>query len=325
MYILEAEKLNLTLSDDKAFSMIEDVHHKKLRIAYDTIKEVYPDAELQVHMHSEYRRNDESGMILPMFVVKFDRIEITNTRNHNHIIKDLFVYILFTQEFGIVVKGTRASLSEPEIHSTYLHSHLPSLKVPNKGIRTFCLGNDTFRASIMRTNASFTKSNFKMFLFQLNDYVRWESLDGGPYRKINDINFRKVKYSIDITYNIKKDIIKYIDNHFYTDDFNISSGSTIQVMDDDVFITALNKLLPDIYKCTTDESGVEYMLQNSDKELDNTLNIVSNVIWKQKKVPFKVIMQEYIVKKDDRSGVSKIIRNFVINYLENKIKEKLVG
>lgn len=130
----------------------------------------------------------EFGYFLDI-LIHFPEIEITNGIN-KHTITDLYVKLslfisqdLRTRRFSI--EGTRTSGTLSEIASQYCHSHLPGYTTGGN-FDSFCLGNGPINNYLNGINR--TEEEWLFFLTLLNQYVRWESIAGRPYRHLNQVN-----------------------------------------------------------------------------------------------------------------------------------------
>lgn len=116
-------------------------------------------------------------------VIHFPEFEITNSRGESHIIKDLYFRVSFN-ELGLVkgLWGSRSTVSYAEYISEYRHSHLSNSACQSWG--DFCLGGTDLSMLVSEMGASFDPNMWEAFLHRLPDYLNWESLQGGPYRKM---------------------------------------------------------------------------------------------------------------------------------------------
>lgn len=129
-------------------------------------------------------------------VIHFTDFYITNGHSKNYI-KDLYVLLSFEikskNESKVSLNGIRATVSPMEYIRNYGHSHL-SGGCFYKG--TFCLGSGPLNQTICTIIPDYNDDLFQLFLYQLNDYVKWESIQGGPYRRINSIYAnKKINYA----------------------------------------------------------------------------------------------------------------------------------
>jgi hypothetical protein len=163
------------------------------------------------------------------------------------------------------VSGTRMSWRPSHYKSGYVHSHCNSdvgshyaLREGEKGFYHFCLGASDFKASIsLLSTAPFLedpelfKEYFLLVLFQLETYISYESLEGGPYRRISEISeLGTIKQPpntshIEITYELlKAEIIRRrsLNREIPGIDWNYSNGKFTIVDNErfeDFFLTLL--------------------------------------------------------------------------------------
>lgn len=137
------------------------------------------------------------------FAILYPEIEIFNSYDESHTIKDLIVYISLLEntesgrgEIGFGnIKGTRATLSDSEFRVGYLHSHLhPYRMLPHNVLLNatdFCLGEGELGTFIINSYSDpdyvFDEIHFESFLYLIDTLVEWESLEGTPYIKFSKI------------------------------------------------------------------------------------------------------------------------------------------
>ena len=131
-----------------------------------------------------------------ILTIKFPVFEIINGKGTKHLIQDLYVKWAFKKGFVISkpLSGIRGLVDYVEYKSGYIHSHLPSVNYANgdlsPGFNTFCLGSGDFATANSEWTCDdhqFTQEGFELLLYQLDAYVRWESLQGGPYMRMENI------------------------------------------------------------------------------------------------------------------------------------------
>jgi hypothetical protein len=128
--------------------------------------------------------------------IKFPQLTIINGKGSEHNIRDLYVRWRFTKGFKMSkgLAGVRGLISYIEYRCGYIHSHLPSFSYASAEttptFHTFCLGSGDF-ADLNRDwhikDSVFDQRDFELLLYQLDAYVRWESLQGGPYMRMDTI------------------------------------------------------------------------------------------------------------------------------------------
>lgn len=136
------------------------------------------------------------------FIIYYPEIVITNSTQKSHVITDLYVKFSFDY-FGKLYDSftiNRGSYSEQECVSSYKHSHthgsfpgeIDYFSVP-------CLGIGPIYSTITVlkniTLETFSELEIVQFLILMDDFLKWESLEGVPYRYIRDIggdNYRTI-------------------------------------------------------------------------------------------------------------------------------------
>lgn len=125
-------------------------------------------------------------------IVRFPEFVIRNSRNETHTIRGLYVKVSFDSHWCISsssISGMRAVLLERERSSSYRHSHLPTAS-DFTGYSTFCTGGDMIAelGMMLRNKNVFENEDmYENYFETLNTYVRWESLEGGPYKRLSSI------------------------------------------------------------------------------------------------------------------------------------------
>ena len=173
------EKFKTFLTDPKAI----------YEIAKDIFGEQYVDLRIL--------RNTEFNIF-----VHFPEVNITNSRRHRHVIKDLYVKInvdltnVTSKTFSttdqiahITISGWRGSLSDEEYQSQYSHSHFSGNGIERWS--DFCLGSSDFAMILQTMKFSITPEDWTLLFLSLENYVSWESLEGGPYKMIQSVSLRR--------------------------------------------------------------------------------------------------------------------------------------
>ena len=156
--------------------------------------------------------------------IHYPEILITNSYKQKHKIRDL--YLTFTISCSRSVSSyskriltisstlecSRGTLTSIEYAKNYYHSH--------HGNSSFCLGYSELRDFLNEVAyTGLNSDNFEFFTYILDDYLKWESVEGGPYRKIENLTnttLRIYRANVSISpYDIDTEgIIKYfIDNN----------------------------------------------------------------------------------------------------------------
>lgn len=271
-------------------------------------------------------------------IIYYPELLITNTEDDEHIIKDLYVKIemnILKDKISInqAIYGMRGSASESEISSGYLHSHL-STCYNDPQFRPFCLGSgeNTIYGAIARhnniTGMEESLVSLGAFAFSLDSFVKWESLEGGPYITISNIN-KIGERSIGIKDSVSVDmdsLYEYVIKNLNDIDYEL-----IPCADDPYFLIPsidFNYLEDVVYTILKDKSDFSGMFCN--KGIDgsyttgridtSSLNpIFYNTIltYKGKEIKFKI-------NKEDRE-TKETIMPYITNKIKLKLEEKLLN
>lgn len=164
--------------------------------------------------------------------VYYPKITISNHHGFSHEIKDLYIQITFHRNTpSSTLKGIRATLTEEECASSYSHSHL--FGRTSTSFTNFCTeGSTDLRRSISILNSSLDNlslADVLLFKGNLDAYLAWESLDGGPYCLFQNIgvNEELEKDTTHFSLHYVKEIISHI-NQFYKPDLKFSTSLEIK-------------------------------------------------------------------------------------------------
>jgi len=207
--------------------------------------------------------DEESFGIIPHLTIKYDLVEITNTKKFTHIIRDIYVSLeLYVSGSGYLyfcdISGKRGKMSVKEAFNGYQHSHLPTIYLSSlnneendvKSIRyksgpRFCLGTSVI-ADAPHTPLK-DRDLLTLFFFNLRSYLEWESIEGVPYKYIEALLYgnKTSKYSYPEYY--EQFYLKALDNKLSKgDDLNfnyyVGSDNNFKVVEDEEFVKFFNYL-----------------------------------------------------------------------------------
>lgn len=124
-------------------------------------------------------------------LIKFDTLNLTNTYEHKHTVDNLYVALNFRKAgddkytFYGKMYGCRETVTYAEYCSNYRHSHIRTGKA---GFGDFCVGSGSDMSDLLNGLAvEWNIVRFEALLYQLMDYLAWESLEGVPFAKMNAI------------------------------------------------------------------------------------------------------------------------------------------
>lgn len=197
-----ARLLKEELKQKQAKKKAEEEYDTTLSTIAELAEEIYPG---NTQLYSNYNafkwssiRDKFASMNLhkhAILLIRFPEIIIENRDKRKHTIKDLYVSLHFGLDerhnffMNSNLYGARATVTSAEWYSNYRHSHLQTGRDPY--FVNFCQGGGTptsIATAELRSNFSMEK--FELFLYQLSSYVRYESLEGGPYIRMENIRDR---------------------------------------------------------------------------------------------------------------------------------------
>lgn len=118
----------------------------------------------------------------------YDEIEIVNSKEDRHTIKDLYVTVIFKMLndqwfYPSDIRGRRGKATFTEYKKGYRHSHLPSRPPSNDfmELTTFCLGDGELHNTMSLLIGEQDWEMLELMMHQIGTYVRWESIEGVPY------------------------------------------------------------------------------------------------------------------------------------------------
>lgn len=262
-------------------------------------------------------------------VIHFPVLPITNSRGINHEILDLYVKFQFDgNKLLSRMLGMRATIIPDEYNLQYLHSHLGRDGI---GIfKKFCVGagsemdRSLANASIASIHGSIAEKmlKFKFLLHYLPLFLKWESLEGVPYVKIENLGVRSDPSYYEYPLS---GIIRWADRLIA--DFNSIGDKAIKLSYsiEYPFVRLIyNSHLEQVFQIFTeqrqpvDSLGNYITLRNTNGQLDNIGNpIKKNVFIADKNIECKVLLEEneQETEKQFEERVPEVFRQ----YFENKI------
>lgn len=201
--ILMKETLNHFYGDDWSFAIIPTSHVPSPQVynivCESHIKQVKTDKDLTSIYNSPI--TSSISIVFDLAIkIRFPEVKIRNSEGSSHDIKNLFVFFTLDPQKGFIpfanLLGCRTEWNIEETFIGYHHSHLPSNEIQDSRFITqaqfFCLGDGSIIEAFTRLRSQFNRKNFEILLMELETYVSWESLEGGPYRLMDSIKARGV-------------------------------------------------------------------------------------------------------------------------------------
>jgi len=238
--------LNLLINIDISLEEIEGM-------IFDSLFEKYPPNGINnMKMLYEKFNNLYPGNVfinkrIGLVGVYYPEIIIENSENIKHKITDL--YVIFENDFHF--KTFRTSGTFEEVKAGYSHSHCNSTLGK---VWEMCLGYGSLKDKILCLMEEFgskdiDEEEIEGFVYLFDNYIKWESLEGRPYKYISyfdnfyENNFRYP--SLNIAFDIKKftyNILKQM--KFFYDD---SVGKIKILSTNEELQEIFNPLIPNDY------------------------------------------------------------------------------
>lgn len=255
-------------------------------------------------------------------VLKYNDITLTNSEGSSHFIKSIFIKLRFnkiTKRFDNSIQGVRGDLSVKELNSGYSHSHL---RTGQNFWITFCLGSSEIAGILTDLNDdNFNDAKFDLLLYNLEEYIKWESIEGGPYFRIANLNYgestRETSFSSETLNEIYEDFLS--EELLFNTTFDVSLKK-IKVINDDLFIKNLSAVCPESAKGKY-INGTFVKNLTYDAIVRKAKNILSDktfFIFKNEKYP-KMYIEDTLADDTTELVPQKSVVNHVIEKIETKI------
>lgn len=272
---------------------------------------------------------------LPSILILFPEIDITNSEDRHHTIRNLVVRLsmkIVNNSLYIhsTIGGFRLTVTREEYISGYLHSHLNTvggnyseyftIREDNSidvRARDFCLGVNEIPELICLYNDNHDIEIFELLLLTLKSFVCWESIEGGPYFRISNISqyaasddrslFRRKENDADL-------IFFYLlqENVFKTFDFDMLD-SKVRVIENDFFYKTLYKVVkercPELF-CSRVGNDFFKVFKNDSEVI---VPVDYKFSFKNTEIPFK-IYNNYVKKEKEEEGMSSSFMIHPITY-----------
>lgn len=144
------------------------------------------------NLFKEYFGEDKVDMQGNHILVWWPALMVSNERGESCYIRNLYARV--TVENNGSLSGTfslnRTEYTYGEWVSLYCHSHVPRFHRSEEGVKEWrhpCLGLGPIRETCCTLNAGYDEDVWRLFLYELDQYVRHESVEGVPYIRLNTI------------------------------------------------------------------------------------------------------------------------------------------
>ena len=121
-------------------------------------------------------------------VVHFPEVTITNENNKSIVIQDLYAKVCING-LGNLCSGpvfNRATYPYVQLVKGYMHSHINGI-VTDDHFTSSCLGSGPINRTINSLRLECEEGLWKLYCIELEKYVHVESLQGGPYHRLENV------------------------------------------------------------------------------------------------------------------------------------------
>jgi hypothetical protein len=121
------------------------------------------------------------------FFIRYKNVTVENDEGNSREVNELVFQIRFrlSNKELYDIKAKRFAASHEELMSDYTHSHVSGGLF--NWTTSICLGDTDINHTRQKLNVQFSTELFELFLMQLDEFVTWESLSGGPYIRMDQV------------------------------------------------------------------------------------------------------------------------------------------
>ena len=261
------------------------------------------------------------------FIIYFPEITISNGRI-KHTIKDLYVELKSFwknksyETTGFYLNGIRGSITLEEYERGYFHSHLPGVR---KRFEAFCLGSGPLSNLYYDFDINNSTEDWQYIFTLVNDYVRWESISGRPYNRIDNIGMSSVLNPIPD--HVISQIIKTF--NFTNLSCKIDDSGIVVTPTEELEKDIVNKLLGTSYEqylCYRNNNG-EYLTKNQCNKTSQISNLVDAELFtfKGETIKFKIIDSKYEYNKQfEINAPYQKLTEAICNHYSKRITEAYI-
>lgn len=153
---------------------------------YEAIVDYYGEEKVDIKYGQENRWE---------ILIFFPKITVTNEYGRSIDITKVFVRFIIDNEGALIgtFKVTRSEYTKAQYDIRYIHSHVSPLNKEHPGdFYSPCLGSGPIKATCTSLNDTFDINLWNLFCFELDQYLKVESVSGVPYIRLESISSNKL-------------------------------------------------------------------------------------------------------------------------------------
>ncbi len=296
------------------------LYRNRLRTIETLLQKIYPD---------KWEIKKENNFI--NIIIWFPKITLTNWRKQKHDIEDLYVNLRL--EYNLLLRhqpfyGLRTTVSYIEHINSYWHSHLLTKIVKderNVHFELFCIGLGIISQTLAVLKDEFIESSFELLLYQIQDYLVWESASGGPYIRIDTFSYNSPLETLHYSLDIKDIYKKFIKKGLFDITIQENRLSSFEVINDDYFEDEVSKITKDYISNKEEFTDVlEYILAyKGENGKYYSREIVNIPVIKEPILEFKSKKIYYKIKNDENEYVKQYAHPKITEYIARELSEEI--
>lgn len=277
-------------------------------------------------------------------IIRFPKLTVSNSNRESLAIKDLFIMITTTVDGRLLrFLGTRTTVSQKEVLSKYVHSHLPrsdynDIQMNLNHNKYFCTGSGEINQIIVQYNNNLgDKTFFTILMMYLTNFASHESIEGGPYINISDIiNYRNAiitsEHKISNMSSIKNTIFSKAEVLDRKLNFR-KNGKIFEVIDDEKFenfckLMAIDPEDSNSYinyrqsVCIKGSEGNYYLYYSGvNNRILVDVDNVKPILFRGKLIPLVVIKDN---KAEDNSNTKLYVHPYIKKEIKKYVEDRIV-
>lgn len=282
---------------------------------------------------SDFRRNTAYTIL-----IHYPELTVKNSKGRSRKITDMYIKIelspFLTDATGSyqLFRGQRTSFTYAEFSSHYDFSHL-SNQPKNSDFGDFCLGSTDFSLLCKTCAIEFNQNLFSLFCYQLEAYLSWESIEGGPYKYLNDVHEKGDNYT---SVNIDNStIIQYYKEYLksgHIPNTELKSNDfyhVFVVMEDDSLRDAITKVVTnDNHLQFWDGARKMYndrQISGRSAQIERALSEYGNERFKFKGKSMRLEFTDKEEKKEEKDDNKKVAHQIIVRYIVEKLNASLLN
>lgn len=182
-----------------------------------TFLEYIPDLRLLDYLKPKFKALILGYDTTFPIIVHFPNVRVSNEYDKYIDIQDLYAKVVIDSTGKLIrtFKLNRATYPYSHFQAGYAHSHIPHIDSRTAGTWSNpCLGSGPIIATQNTLTSRYDLNIWGLFVFELSKYVTVESINGGPYARLEEVgrgyvieSFQNLSYRQDVPRPAHKDLI----------------------------------------------------------------------------------------------------------------------